>query len=293
MQQPNWNDLRYLLAIKRGQTLGAAARQLRVDDTTVSRRICSLQAALGMQLVLRVGDGRLALTQAGDAVAQRAEAMESQFQSISEIVRADQNLCVGTVRITSVPLLINRLFAGAVGELLKRQPSLVIELVPDSRDLSLTRREADVAVRLGRPAIGGISVKARRIGTLEFAVYAGAATTWRDARGLPWITFDDAMSHLPQAAWIAAVTKGGDSLSGLRVHDAETALEAAVAGLGKTLLPTKVADIDGRLRRLKLEHVRPLPSREIWLLAHNDQIAVRRIAVAMKWVENVVSGSTR
>src|SRR5260370_30971778 len=145
MQQRNWNDLRYLLAIKRGQTLGATARQLRVDDTTVSRRICSLQAALGMQLVLRVGDGRLALTQAGDAVAQRAEAMESQFQSISEIVGADQNLCVGTVRITSVPLLINRLFAGAVGELLKRQPSLVIELVPDSRDLSLTRREADVA----------------------------------------------------------------------------------------------------------------------------------------------------
>jgi DNA-binding transcriptional LysR family regulator len=196
MQQPNWNDLRYLLAIKRGQTLGAAARQLRVDDTTVSRRIDSLQAALGMQLVLRLGDGRLALTQAGDAVAQRAEAMENQFQSIGEIAGADQDQCVGTVRITSVPLLINRLFAGAVGGLLQHQPSLVIELVPDSRDLSLTRREADVAVRLGRPAIGGTSVKARRIGMLEFAVYAAVATTSRDARGLPWITFDEAMSWL-------------------------------------------------------------------------------------------------
>jgi DNA-binding transcriptional LysR family regulator len=172
MQPGNWNDLRYLLAIKRGQTLTAAGRQLRVDDTTVSRRLSALQAALGARLVQRKGDKKLVLTQAGEVVARRAEAMELQFQLLGEVAGADQDPCLGTVRVTSVPILINRLFAGAARDLLGNHASLVIELIPDSRDYSLTRREADIAVRLARPTAGGMAVKARRIGTLRYAAFA-------------------------------------------------------------------------------------------------------------------------
>ena len=76
MQPANWNDLRYLLAIMRGRTLTSAARQLRVDDTTVSRRLAALQAALQTQLVQRHADNKMSLTAAGQIVARRAEAME-------------------------------------------------------------------------------------------------------------------------------------------------------------------------------------------------------------------------
>lgn len=59
------------------------------------------------------------------------------------------------------------------------------------------------------------------------------------------------MAHMKQAQWITKVTKGrADKLAGLRVHDAETALEAALAGLGKTLLPNVVADRNKDRRRL-------------------------------------------
>jgi DNA-binding transcriptional LysR family regulator len=292
MQPGNWNDLRYLLAVWRGQTLTNAARRLRVDDTTGSRRLAALQTMMGTQLVQRQGDGRLMLTPAGEVVARRAEAMEQQFDSIRDVAGRDGDLCAGTVRVTSVPILINRLFVRSVGALLERHSGLIIELVPDPRDLSLTRREADLAIRLARPAAGGASVKARRIAALEYAAYASTAVKPRDAQHLPWITFDEAMSHLPQARWIARTVRDATrSISGLRVHDVETALEAAAAGLGITLLPTAIADRDTRLRRVPSVGAKPCPSRDIWLLAHADQVKLARVSTVIKWIEEVVAGS--
>jgi DNA-binding transcriptional LysR family regulator len=294
MRPGNWNDLRYLLAVWRGQTLTNAARRLHVDDTTVSRRLAALQARMGMQLVQRQGDGRLMLTAAGEAVARRAEQMEQQFDSINDVVSSDQDPCAGTVRVTSVPILVNRLLARFVGAVLERHPGLIVELVPDPRDLSLTRREADLAIRLARPATGGTSVKARRIGALEYAAYTSTAVKLRDVRHLPWICFDETMSHLPQARWMARAAKDATrSISGLRVHDAETALEAAAAGLGITLLPTAVADRDTRLRPVPSVGIKPCPSRDIWLLAHADQIKLARVATVIKWVEGVIAASAR
>jgi len=292
MQPPNWNDLRYLLAIKRGQTLRAAARQLRVDDTTVSRRLASLQQGLARQLVERRGDNRLVLTEAGERVVRAVEVMERHYASIAALV--DGDTCSGTVRLTSVPILTNRLFTYKFGDLATRYPNLIVELIPDSRDFSLTRREADIAVRLARPATGGMSVKAHRIGTLTYGAYVSRDMPHRLVGPLPWISYDDSMSHLPQARWMERVGgEDGAGKSSLRVHDAETALEAAVSGLGKTLLPSLVADSDRRLRRIDVTVDRPLPAREIWLLAHADQLELARVVVVMEWVKIIVATSSR
>ena len=279
MQTRNWNDLRYLLAIKRGQTLTAAARLLGVDDTTVSRRLKALQATWGMRLLQRQGDGNLLLTPAGEAVAHRAEVMEHQFNLIGAVVGAVCDPCIGVVRLTSVPIMVNRLLAPAVQQLLDGHAGLQVELIPESRDLSLTRREADLAIRLARPTTGGTNVKARRIGMLNYSAYASETYSPREVARLPWITFDDAMSHLPQAQWMARAGKGvSGGISGLRVRDAETAMEAAVAGLGRTLLPNSVGDRDTRLRRAQVEERQPCPYREIWpprMLTNSNSAALR------------------
>ena len=292
MQSPHWSDLRYLLAIKRGQTLRAAARQLRADDTTVSRRLASLQQGLGIQLVQRREGSKLVLTEVGERVALAAEAMERHYASIAALVRDD--ICSGTVRLTSVPILTNRLFACSFGDLAARYPNLVVELIPDSREFNLTRREADIAVRLARPASGGMSVKAHRVGTLYYAVYVSRDMPRRLVRPLPWISYEVSMSHLPHAKWMERAGQGdGAGQSSLRVQDAETALEAAVAGLGKTLLPSLVANSDKRLRRIDVTVGGPLPAREIWLLAHADQLGLARVAAVIEWVEKIVAESNR
>jgi DNA-binding transcriptional LysR family regulator len=290
MRFKNWNDLRFLLAIKRGQTLNRAARALLVDDTTVSRRLAALQMAFGQELVQRRGDGKCVLTEAGERIAREAEAMEVHFHAICTSEGDRGNSIAGTVRITSVPILTNRLLAVAANDLLVKHPLLSIELVPESRELNLTHREADIAVRLARPLRGGLNTKARLIGSLTYAAYIPATASAHQAAHLPWVTFEEAMAYLPQARWIESVTTGiSQRVSGLRVHDAETALEAVAAGHGKTLLPTIIAERDKRLRRITLRHVPAFPTREVWLLAHKDQMQLGRVATAIRWIEKIVN----
>ena len=291
MQPKNWNDLRVLLALKRGRTLAGAARLLGIDDTTVSRRLSALQSDVGVTLYQRRSDGALHLTTDGEAVADCAESMEQQADLMAEKLGAAQDSCAGVVRLTSVPILINRLLAPKIGALLAIHPDLQVELVPDARDLSLTRREADLAVRLARPTTGGTAVKAWRIGYLDYAVYASCAVPPNEAAHLPWITYEEAMAHIPQARWISKMVRGrSDLVSGLRVHDAETALEAVAAGLGKAVLPTMIAGQDERLCRMATDDGASPPSREIWLLAHADQRELRRVAVVAAWIGTTVSG---
>lgn len=93
------------------------------------------------------------------------------------------------------------------------------------------------------------------------------------------------------SAWGSATRQGGPPY--LRVHDAETALEGAAAGLGKTLLPTPTTDSDKRLRRIDVPIDRPFPTREIWLLAHADQVELTRVAAVIQWIEKTVAKSCR
>lgn len=283
MQNLNWNDLRYLLAVKRAGSLSAAARLMGVDDTTVSRRLGALRRALGEDLFVRQPDGALLLTDHGAKATSHIEAMERETDQLSETFAAIADECIGTVRITSVPFLINRWLAPQVNGLLRQHPKLQVDLIPDSRDFSLTLREADIALRFARPATGGNDVIARRIGSLQFSVFAAKSHSTATDIELPWIIYDDSMAHLPQAKWLARTLKQrGEQSAGLRVHDVETALEAVIAGVGKSLLPTPIADQMPSLRQLNAGSIDV--SREVWLLSHRNQHSLRRISEVAKWI---------
>lgn len=288
MQPTNWNDLRYLLAISRGRSLAAAARLLGVDDTTVARRLAALQGRIGARLCQRLADGTLELTRAGARAALHAERIEREIGELDSALSGADDLAAGTVRVTAVPIVVNHLLVPAASGLLRRHPSLALELVADSRDLSLTRRESDLALRLARPRTGGTKVTARRVGTLRYDVYAASAAMPREARALPWLTYDEAMADLPQARWIAATAAtNGERLVALRVNDAEALRQAVIAGLGRSLLPCVVADGDARLRRLGKRGGAPALARELWLLSHAELRTLGRIAAVVAWIEEI------
>ena len=286
MQIPNWNDLRYLLAIRRHDRLAAAARSLKVDDTTVSRRLAAMQSATGRRLYQRLQDGRLALTEAGESLAEIAERIERDIGGLRSDDSSDG--AAGVVRLTSVPVVINRILVPAAGRLFDRHPGLRLELLAESRDLSLTRREADMALRLARPKTGGLRIKARRLGKLVYAAYAPTDRSKKDASSLPWITYDESMAHLPQARWMAAAIRVGDGqASSLLVNDVEAAHEAVAAGLGRSMLPRLVAGRDTRLEELGSGHDAEARSRELWLLIHTELIDLPRIRAVVDWIEDV------
>ena len=268
----SWDDLRLVLALARGGTIAAAARSLAIDPTTVSRRLRAFEQSLGAAVFARA-DGRLSPTDLGTRLIERAERMETQALAIQEEARAGTARCEGSVRVTAVPLLANRLLIPAAPRLLERHPGLRLEIVADDRNASFGRRETDVALRLARPLDS--TAHCRRIGRLSYSVYGRA-----DGSTESWIAYDQAHDHLPQARWMAALPMAEDAR--LHVNDAEGLLRAALAGLGLAVLPDMVGRHEPLLRRV--EHLGRPPAREIWLLVHRDLRALRRIQVVGEWL---------
>lgn len=163
MQQPIWDDLRVLLAIARAESLAGASDFLGLDATTVSRRIKGLEKHAGAALINRDRSGRNQLTQIGRQLADRAEQMEQHANAADALIGRDTPLS-GTVRLTAVPFLLNRLLAPWLMEFSRLHPGLNISLIPDNQNLSLTRREVDIALRFGEPREGGNAVLAQKVG---------------------------------------------------------------------------------------------------------------------------------
>ncbi len=289
MQGLNWNDLRYLLAVARSGSLNAAAARLGVDQTTVARRLRAAEAALGARLFERTASGALHPTQAGEAAIARAERAEWEIEGLRTV--GDSNAeASGVVRVTAVPMLVNHLLLPAVAELSADHPGLRVELVAEPRNLSLVRREADIALRLARPeASAGKSMLAWRIGSLAYGVYVPSGCAPAAEAALPWITYEEGMAELPQARWIAAAMAGNAASSAaVAVNDAEGVLQAIRSGLGRSLLPAVVGDHAPGVRAIAGTPQPFVLTREIWLLTHPDHRPLARVAAVISWLERVI-----
>ncbi|KDB03324.1 hypothetical protein U879_12465 [Defluviimonas sp. 20V17] len=268
----DWDDLRLIMVVGRRGGLAPAGRDLGLHPTTVARRLNALEARLGAALTIRAHDGHIALTDAGRSLAEHAAVMETEARKAHEALGRSVARIEAVVRLTAVPVLTDRFLAPRIGTLLAAHPGLRVELVADARDLNLTLREADLAIRLARPTAGGAQVTARRIGDLTYGVFG---TPDAPAR---WISYDPSLAHLPPAGFIAA--QGGTSAA-VAVTDANTAQEAAAAGLGWAVLPVIVGAADPRLVRIAA--ARP-PAREVWLLSHVSQKGLAGVAAVADWL---------
>jgi DNA-binding transcriptional LysR family regulator len=255
---------------------------LRVDATTVSRRIAKVERQLGVRLFERRA-GVLTPTDSGKHVIDGAERIELDVDAVRDRVSNADNVVIGKVRITAMPMVLNHLLIPALPALLQLYAGLQLELAADPRNLNLTNREADIALRMARPAhgVGGL---ARRVGIFDYAVYA----TTRSKGTLPWITYDATWSELPHARWMARAIES-DPGSGIciKVNDSELALNAVRAGLGRSLLPRRIAQKFPELARLS--GPKAVLSREMWLIFHPDLKHLARVRAVIAWIEGLMS----
>jgi len=280
----NWNDLRYLLEVSRHGALAPAASALRVDQTTVARRLKALERDTGSKLLDRIG-GRYVPTAAGEAALAQARAVEEATTNLlTQVGNQDASLS-GTVRVTAVHELLAGYLVPRLAPFRARHPDIVVEFVGESSNLSLSRREADIAIRLARPEGGHLFV--RKVAVMGFAVYGarGADKAWRNCSPhhwgtYDWVTYDDSLAHLPEARWVAQHVDGQRVVlrsNGLRV------LTAAIDhGLAVGLLPCFIGDPDPRLTRLSGSE--PLVQREVWLLVHPELRHSARVRVVIDWL---------
>lgn len=273
-----WDDMKFVLAVARGDTLSAAARRLGVDQTTVTRRISALEKAFGAKLFFRL-DGRLAATELGELAIARAERIEAEIDSLHEAATGADKTPEGHVRITTVPMLANHLLIPRLGAFLDRLPGLTLEIIAEPRNLNLSKRDADVALRLARPLAG--SALCRRIGALSYSIYGPAGV---DSAALPWITYEEAYAHLPQARWVARNARSTESMR-VKVNDGDGLLAAVRARLGRAVLPDLLVSTDVRLERLSNK---PVLSREVWLLVYPDVRHLPRVGAVIDWLSDLI-----
>ena len=281
MRDLDWDDLRYILQVSRTGRIAGAARALGVNESTIARRIARVERLLGVRLFERNGVA-LSPTYNGEMVISRAERIELDVDAVKDNVTNADTVVVGKVRITAVPMVLNHMLIPALPDLLELHPKLEIELVADPRNLSVTSREADIALRMTRPK-RELRTIARRVGDFEYAVYRNS----RARLALPWITYDATLSTLPHARWMAEAVEA-DAASGIsiRVNDSELALNAVRAGLGRSLLPCRIAEgVPGLLR---LSGAKPVLSREMWLIVHPDLKHLARVRAVISWIERLM-----
>ena len=290
MFKVNWNDLQIALTVARAGSIKRAAANLKTTESTISRHITSVEKSLGYSLFERSPTGMF-LTPAGEKLVQHLSRAEAQVETGIKKATHQQNSAVGKIRITAVPILMNHVIIPAARDFLSRYPDIELELLGLPADLSIMRREADIAVRLAQPSLE-LEAVTRRLTCLEYAVYANEAfcSDADEIELLPWITYEKDMVDLPQAKWIKErARKKGDPISALRCNDADGLIGAILSGLGKTILPRISADKIPSLT--ELSGFDKIPARELWLLIHPNVATDKRTRVAIDWLNEIFSAA--
>jgi DNA-binding transcriptional LysR family regulator len=278
----DWNDIPLILALARGGSINAAALELHLDATTVSRRAQAAEQRMNVRLFVRGRTG-MVLTEAGRAFVARAADLAGQVNAVVLATASAADTVAGAVRISAIDFLFDHWLLEHAGALAARHPGLRLDLLGGNANVSFTRQEADLALRLSRPAQDA-ALAMRKLGQLGWAVFGqadGPAPARQDWAGQPWIVYQDGLGHLPEMRWIAREIGAAQSV--LRVDSLSTMVRACQAGLGLALLPCML-DADPRLRRLGEQvEVR----REVWLLSHRDTVASARIRAVADWLAEV------
>jgi DNA-binding transcriptional LysR family regulator len=267
--EPGWEELRYFRAIALAGALGPAARRLGVSEATVSRHLRALEERLGARLFDRLPN-RLALTALGARVLETAERMAENAADFARLARNAAAEEAAPLRLTttgSVALFITR----HMGALLEAVPDCQLQLIGTRETLSLTKGEADIALRMRRPPESG-PLAVRRIGRIGFSLYVHADLL-ACAQPIPVIGLSDAPESR-QANWLlaflASETATGKvaATSRLRLDEVPQRLEAVRQKLGAALLPCFLGTGDPALRPL----CPPPPElqEDIFLMVHED-----------------------
>jgi DNA-binding transcriptional LysR family regulator len=252
---------------------------LGVGHVTVGRRIALLEKRLGVTVLQRTPDG-FDVSSAGEAILRRCIAMENAALDLERAAAGRDSLAVGSIRLTATEALAHRVIAPAIAELRKNYPDLRVDLAVGVHSLDIARREADLAVRVGRPS--GSGLVCRRLGEVGYSLYASRSyiakhRTPQRGEGLAGhdlITFTGA----PAATSPFFMNESLDEARiALRCDNPLIQVQAAAKGIGIAELACFLGDDCADLVRIWPGE--PPALRSVWLVLHEDLRRSARIRV--------------
>jgi DNA-binding transcriptional LysR family regulator len=278
-----WDDVRLFLALCRARTVASAAAELGVDASTASRRLATLEEELGAVLFDRNREG-ITPTEPAENLMPVAEEIEAGMLRFANAAQGLEREASGLVRVACAPDVAVVLLLPLFKELLAQHPALRVEVEESTTPLDLTRREADLAVRVVRPVRGDLVVTRLLqapwvlAASPALAASVGKLRKWHD---VPWISWTESHAHAPQPRWLAKYAREIEPV--LRTDSFAVQVAAAAAGLGVVLVPEPSAVHHG-LERVKLapalkQAAEDWPVSDLFLVAHRALREVPRVRV--------------
>lgn len=288
MQHLDWRDLRIALALARHGSLGEAGRALRLDPTTVSRRISALEEAAGAALFLRDAEG-WRLTEAGKRVVDTAGRMAAEVRGLARDLEVTSERAVGTVRLTTLDYIASSYLAPRIATLRARHPELVLDLRCTEQVLDLVAGQADVAVRMVRPTEAGVRV--RRLVQVPLGLYGARAYVERHGLDpLPpdaeadLVMLGPTDSRLPEMRWMRGLVPRGRVAAATNSVPTAYSLVLGGAGLGVFAL----AAAQGHRELVRLDHDAPPLERTLWRVVPEAVADAPKIRAVVDWLDEVL-----
>jgi len=284
----DWNDLRVFLLLARERTLAATARSLRVNQSTVGRRLGGLERAAGTRLFERTPQGYV-LTPAARAVLETIEQIERDAIAVERHLLGQDARVAGRVRLATSESLAKWFIVPHLPALRRAHPELIVELVAGNAPADLARREADVSLRMKKPEQP--QLRARRLGVASWAIYA--AETYLAGRRRPSlrehyagqdvVSFAAELGGTVGARWVQ--THADRARVAFTTNSMTTYAEAVAAGVGIGAIPCVYGDREPRLKRL-------LPAvighHDLWLVVHPDVRDSARVRAVLAFLTSLV-----
>lgn len=281
-----WDQWHTLLAVFRHGTYAMAAKSLRIDSTTVGRRLKQLEREIGYELFVRENE-RLRPTR-------RCEELLTHIETAAEALRGaeQQSVCDDLaavwreLRITAPPFIITNLLAPALQRLTENL-RIKVELNATASKAFLARREADIALRIddtpGMTRFDTDRIEAEQIGSLAYAVYCAPGY---DEETLPWAGLIERYSRSSGSEMMLELA----GPSGLRyqAHQFETVQKIAASGAARALLPRFIADDDPGL----VPASETILEQPLWMLFHRQDHDVLHLKTARAWIRGLTGNGT-
>jgi DNA-binding transcriptional LysR family regulator len=277
----DWDDVRYFLAVARGGSVRAAAERLRVNHSTVLRRIAQLEERLGAAMFEKLPSG-YRLTNAGEEVLEFADQMEASSNQLETRVFGRDQSVRGLLRVTLASTLATHLLMPDFADFARLYPEIEMEMLSFAEPLNLTNRQADVAIRVvyERTALP-LNLHGLKGPELFGGVYMSRdlLAAWR--AGAPdrirWIV----LSKLGIPDWACEGEVRATDVP-FRTTDVEAQIVAVRQGLGMTTLSCFVGDADPLLVRVPGTDL--YMQGTLWLLTQGETRKTKRVRLFTEFV---------
>lgn len=274
----DWEDLRFFLSVATTGSLTGAARALNVNQATVSRRLAALEAQLNVRLVDRL-TRESRLTAIGQQILQDVLDIEAKAFAIERKCSSSKAAVRSKVTITAPPILARHFLTPNLVTLTTMSPMVQLSILSEPHFASLSRMEADLALRLSPPIEDTDIVK--KVGLMQFSLYAKNDYPYAlDEERWEFVGYTERQGDFAHKRWLYEII--GSKRVACEVTDLSHQYEAACTGIGVAGLPCFIGDRDDRL--IKLENNLPMLNLDIWIAMHPDRrndTVVRKTADAI------------